>query len=460
VSVERALSCADSNLEAAVERLAAWVAVPSISADPAKAEECTQAAAWLAAELRPMGFDVEIAETPGHPVLFARLPRAGVRKVVFYGHYDVQPAEPLEAWNTPPFTMTAVEHPQRGRLLAGRGTSDDKGQVMTFVEACRAVLETEGVLPVDLTLVVEGEEEIGSPNLPGFLRERLADRGVDMAIACDTDMAGPDIPGITVSMRGLVHDEVVIRCASHDLHSGVYGGAARNPLHVVSRIVASLHDVDGKVAIPGFYDGADTQAQIAHDDDGSFLPAVGLSTSSGGTEVPALRQTLFWPSVDVNGIWGGHSGAGSKTVIPSEAGFKVSFRLVPGQDPNIVRGQFRHFVESQLPPDCAVTFGPSTPGSVAMRVGEDSDAIRLASTALQDEWGEPTRMIATGGTIPAVAEIKHALGLDTLMIGFSHHEDMQHGPNENFELRSFYKGIRSWVRLLSALAGMGRASLG
>lgn len=453
MTLSDALSSVDAGLDAALARLGAWVAIPSVSADPAHASDCRAGANWLATDLKSIGFEVEVVETRGHPIVVARRARADAPRALFYGHYDVQPADQPQAWRTPPFEMTVVQDPVHGQILVGRGTSDDKGQVMTFVEACRALVETDGVIPLDITMVIEGEEETGSPNLSTFLENRRDALQVDMVLACDTDMAAIDVPGITVSMRGVIHDEFVLNCARHDLHSGVYGGAARNPLHVVATVIAALHQESGHIAIPGFYDGAEAFAlSDVDDDDGSFLRDIGLTTSVGEPGVSPRQQTLFRPSVDINGIWGGYSGVGSKTVIPSQAGAKVSFRLIPGQDPSTVRDRFRAFVRSLLPPDCTVTFHGTGAGSVAMRIESDFAIVERTSVALEAEWGHKTEMIATGGTIPAVSEIKRLFGLQTLMVGFSHEDDRQHGTNEKFDLRSFHKGIRSWLRILHALA--------
>jgi acetylornithine deacetylase/succinyl-diaminopimelate desuccinylase-like protein len=253
--LEKILSDIDRDLDNSLERLFDWLRIPSISTDPAYAADCRRAAEWLKGDLSAMGFDASVRDTPGHPVVMAHLPKPGAPHVLFYGHYDVQPVDPLDLWETPPFEPRMATLPDGRKVISARGACDDKGQVMTFVEACRAFKATAGELPVGVTMMIEGEEESGSPNLPAFVEANRDALKAQVALVCDTGMWDKDTPAITASLRGLAYYEVVVRCADRDLHSGLFGGAARNPIHVLAKIVADLHDDAGRIAVPGFYEG-------------------------------------------------------------------------------------------------------------------------------------------------------------------------------------------------------------
>jgi acetylornithine deacetylase/succinyl-diaminopimelate desuccinylase-like protein len=366
--------------------------------------------------------------------------------------------DPVSEWLSPPFEPD-IRELEPGRLaIFARGASDDKGQVMTFIEACRAWKTVTGALPLDATIIIEGEEEVGSPNLSSFITANIAEFDADFALICDTDMADRRVPAITTSLRGVVHDELTITCALCDLHSGVYGGAARNPLHVLSRIVAAIHDETGGITIPGFYDGmrADVPCETPNDEAleltaENFLHPVGLSVSAGEQGYSILRQTTERPSLDVNGQWGGYCGEGTKTIIPSQAHAKVSMRLVAGQQPAAVRAAFRAFVRARLPADCSVSFAAAGKGTPAVVLKGDTPLVKTVKAALADEWGAEAALIATGGSIPAASDFA-LLGLPVLMTGFSLADDGQHSPNEKYDLQSFHRGIRSWARVLAALA--------
>ncbi|GLK66806.1 M20/M25/M40 family metallo-hydrolase [Hansschlegelia plantiphila] len=456
--LDRALASADAALDASLERLFAWLKIPSISTDPAYRHGCREAADWLKRDLASIGFAAELRETAGHPIVLAKRPKPGAPHVLFYGHYDVQPVDPLDKWETPPFEPRIAAGPGGKKIIVARGSSDDKGQVMTFVEACRAWIAATGALPIGVTLMIEGEEESGSINLPGFLEEAKDELAADVALVCDTTMWGEGRPAITSSLRGLVFEEIVIRAANRDLHSGMYGGAARNPLHVLAKIVADLHDEAGRVALPGFYDGVaetpdDVRAQWSTLglDAGSFLGPIGLSLPAGETDRMIIEQIQSRPTCDVNGMWGGYLGAGAKTVIAAEAHAKISFRLVGEQDPAAIRQAFRAFVKERLPADCTVEF-IGHKGSRAIQLPYDSAALAKTRGALQAEWGAVPITIGSGGSIPVVGDFKRTLGLDTLLVGFALDDDRIHSPNEKYDLESFRKGARSWIRILAALA--------
>ncbi|MBK8085554.1 MAG: M20/M25/M40 family metallo-hydrolase [Devosia sp.] len=458
-ALEAALAHVDAHLDQSVERLKTLVAIKSISTDPAYAGEVRRAADWLAAEIGALGFAASVRATPGHPVVIGHDQSAPGPHVLFYAHYDVQPVDPLNLWNTDPFTATLVTGADGEQQIVGRGTSDDKGQLLTFVEACRAWKAANGGLPLKVSLIFEGEEEIGGKSLPGFLASARDELGVaDIALVCDTDLWNATTPAIVTMLRGLVGEEIEITCASHDLHSGMYGNAARNPIQVLADIIASLRNPDGSVAIAGFYDDvAELPAEIAAlwkrlpYDEAAFLKGAGLTTPAGEKGRSVLEQTRSRPTCEINGITGGYTGDGFKTVIPAKASAKISFRLVSGMDPAKIRAAFRRHVEDRLPPDASVSFREHG-GSPAVSVPTDGPFLRKAAGALAEEWGNEAALIGSGGSIPVAGDFKRQLGLDTLLIGFAREDDRIHSPNEKYNLSSFHKGIRSWVRILAALA--------
>ena len=457
-ALDTVLAKIDANLESALGRLFKLVEIPSISTDPAYAGDCTKAAKWLAAELNSIGCEASVRPTAGHPMIVgqAKAKRPDVPHVLFYGHYDVQPPDPLDLWETPPFEPRIAET-KTGKQIVGRGVADDKGQLMTFLEACRAFMETGG-LPCHITFFLEGEEESGSPSLPAFLAENAAELKADMALVCDTGMWDKETPAITIMLRGLVLEEVVIHAASRDLHSGMFGGPAVNPIHVLARIIAGLHDDKGRVTLPGFYNGVtELPEEIAEQwrdlrlRGSDFLGGVGLSVPAGEQGRDILEMVWSRPTCDVNGILGGYTGKGSKTVLPAQASAKFSFRLVGLQDPDKIAGAFRAFIKERLPADCRAEF-ISHGASGALQLPFSSQALSLARRALEAEWGKEPVLAGCGGSIPVVGAFKQDLGMDTLMIGFGLEDDRMHSPNEKYELSSFHKGTRSWARVLNALA--------
>lgn len=456
--LDSVLAQVDADLDASLTRLFAFLRIPSISTDRAYAEDCRRAGQWLTDDLVSLGLTATLNATPGHPIVTGRSEFGAGKRVMFYGHYDVQPVDPLNLWDNPPFEPKIIEGPDGSKRIVARGSSDDKGQVMTFVEACRAYLKITGKLPVDVTIVVEGEEESGSSNLPAFLESHRDELKADVALVCDTSMWDADTPAITVSLRGMMHDEMVITCANRDLHSGYYGGAAANPIHVLSKIIGAVHGPDGRITIPGFYDGVTeppdaVKSQWAALDltPEKFLGPIGLSQPIGEQGRSLVEMTTSRPTFEINGIWGGYIGEGTKTVIPSIATAKITCRLVAGQDPAHVRDAVRAFVTSKLPPDASVKFLDGE-GSPAVAVSHDNPNLAKATAALADEWGNPAVVVGAGGSIPIVGDFKKTLGQDTLLVGFALDDDRIHSPNEKYNLTSFHKGIRSWVRILDALA--------
>ncbi|HXV30517.1 MAG TPA: M20/M25/M40 family metallo-hydrolase, partial [Sinorhizobium sp.] len=432
----------------------------SISTDPAFKAECRKAGEWLVAELAGLGFDAALRDTPGHPMVVAHHlgESPSAPHVLFYGHYDVQPVDPLELWEAPPFEPAVKEVAPGRKIITGRGTADDKGQLMTFVEALRAYKETKGTLPCCITILFEGEEESGSPSLKPFLEASAAELKADYALVCDTNMWNRETPAITASLRGLVGEEIVVKAADRDLHSGFFGGAAANPIHVLTDILAGLHDETGRVTLAHFYDGVEeTPAEIKAtwerlgETAEKFLGEIGLSVPSGEKGRSVLELTWARPTAEVNGIVGGYTGEGFKTVIAAQASAKVSFRLVGKQDPAKIRDSFRAYVRSRIPADCSVEFHPHG-GSPAIQLPYDSALLNTAKAALSEEWPKPAVVIGVGGSIPIVSDFQKMLGMESLLVGFGLPDDRIHSPNEKYELTSFHKGIRSWIRILDALA--------
>ena len=458
--LDAVLAHVDAHLDESVERLKALVAIPSISTDAAFAGDVRRAAEVLADEVTKLGFEARVAETAGHPAVVGHdLSAEGKPHVLFYGHYDVQPVDPLNLWHTDPFKVEIKAQPDGETWLVGRGTSDDKGQLLTFLEACRAYKAIHGALPLKVSLFFEGEEESGSKSLAGFLnatKDELS--AAEVALVCDTDVWDATTPQIVTTLRGLVGEEIEITCASHDLHSGMYGNAARNPIQVLAEIIASLRNPDGSVAVAGFYDDVKelpdaikAQWRDLGYDEAGFMANAGLTTPAGEAGRSVLEQTRARPTCEINGITGGYTGDGFKTVIPAKASAKISFRLVADMDPVKIRKAFRAHVEARLPPDAKVTFKEHG-GSPAVATPSDGPFVAKAAAALEAEWGKAPALMGSGGSIPVAGDFKRILGLDTLLIGFARDDDRVHSPNEKYNLSSFHKGIRSWVRILDKLA--------
>lgn len=454
------LSKLDSSLDDSLSRLFELLRIKSISTDPEFKGDCRAAAEWLVEDLKSIGFDASVRDTPGHPMVVAHHegPSSDAPHVLFYGHYDVQPVDPLNLWNDDPFDPKVKQGDSGTKVITGRGSADDKGQLMTFVEACRAYKAVHGKLPCKVTILFEGEEESGSPSLKPFLDAHKDELKADFALVCDTGMWDRDTPAISVGLRGLVGEEVVITAADRDLHSGEFGGAAANPIRILARILGDMHDKDGRVTIPGFYDGVEeTPKQILESWNGlgetaeEFLGQVGLSIPSGEKGRTILELVWARPTAEFNGMTGGYTGKGFKTVIAAQASAKVSFRLVHKQNPEKIREAFRAFVRERVPADCSVEFHPHG-GSPAIQLSYDAPFLSAAKEALSDEWPKPAVMIAMGGSIPIVGDFQNFLGMESLLVGFGLSDDRIHSPNEKYELASFHKGQRSWARILDALA--------
>ncbi len=471
--LDQVLTNVDEHLEESISRLETFLKIPSISTDPAFKADCRTAAQWLVDQLSDLGFDASLRDTPGHPMVVAHyivnhdtIDDAGAQNddgnliphVLFYGHYDVQPTDPIEEWDTPPFEPTRKTGEDGVDRIFARGAADDKGQLMTFIEAVRAMINASFVHSLNMTLLFEGEEESGSPSLDAFLTQNTAELSHDVALVCDTGMWDSQTPAITTRLRGMAHEEIVITGPSIDLHSGLYGGAAMNPIRVLTKILGEMHDETGRVIIDGFYDGveelpAETAAQwkALEFSEKQFLGDVGLGLAAGEKNYSLLEQLWSRPTVDVNGIIGGYTGDGSKTVIPSKASAKLSFRLVGEQNPAHVLDGFRKFVMARLPQDCSVEFLTEGGASPALEVVEGNPSLRKAAIALKDEFGREPVMMGCGGSIPIVGTLKDVLGMDSILVGFGLADDAIHSPNEKYDINSFHKGIRSWVRIIASL---------
>ena len=454
--IDAILARIDAQKPQAIERLMELLRIPSVSTDPAHADDCDTAADWLVAELTHLGFTASKRPTPGHPMVVAH-GGAGDRHVLFYGHYDVQPVDPLSLWNRGPFDP-AVEQTPTGAVIRGRGASDDKGQLMTFLEACRAWTDESGGLPCRVTILFEGEEESGSPSLVPFLEANREELQAELALICDTGLFDDRVPAIVTTLRGLLGEELTIEGPDRDLHSGMFGGPARNPARVLTRILGNLHDDDGRVQVPGFYDGVgDPPSQVLQGwkDLGfsveAFLGDVGLSHPAGEADRSGLEQIWSRPTAEINGIESGYTGDGFKTVLPSEATAKVSFRLVGGQDPDRLREAFRDWVIAQLPPDCRVTF-KGHGAAAASAMATESPIFAATQLALSEEWGQQAAYVGAGGSIPIAGYFQSVLGMESLLTGFGKDTDQIHSPNEKYDIDSFHRGARSWARILGRIA--------
>ncbi|MDQ3460811.1 MAG: dipeptidase [Deinococcota bacterium] len=438
-----------------LDELFAFLRIPSVSADPGHRADARAAADFLADEFGRLGGQVALLETPGHPAVFASFGAApGAPTVLVYGHYDVQPPEPLDLWRSPPFAPVLEDG-----LIVARGASDDKGQLFAHVKALEALLATEGRPPVNLKFLIEGEEEIGSPNLAPLIereRERLA---ADVVLISDGAMMAPDTPTITYGLKGLCYLELRVRGAAHDLHSGAYGGGVPNAVGALCTIIAALKDAGGRVAVPGFYDDVlelspgerERMAALAFDE-AAFREEAGLTATPGEAGTSLLERLWARPTLDVNGIAGGFQGEGAKTVIPAVAMAKLSCRLVPDQDPERVADLLAAHIGGLAPEGVSVEV-VKLHGGKPVLTPLDSPALRAVSAANERVFGKPTVFARSGGTIPVVSDFQVLLGAEVILLGLGLESDRAHSPNEKFDLVNYYRGIELGAEVLRALAG-------
>lgn len=428
--------------------------IPSISTDSEKKDDIVRAAKYLETQLKSTDMDkVEIYETKGHPIVYAeKCPHPDKPTVLIYGHYDVQPSDPDELWNTPPFEPTVIE----GRVY-GRGTSDDKGQSFTHIKAVEAYHQTGTELPVNVKFIYEGEEEIGSPNLIPFIKEHKDMLACDMVLISDTAMFDEDQPSITYGLRGLAYMEVLVQGPNRDLHSGVYGGAVENPANVLCEIIARLKNEDGIIQIPGFYDFVKpltederkTFKELPFKEE-AFKKDLELEELDGEVGYTTLERATARPSLDVNGMWSGYQKEGAKTVLPAKAGAKISMRLVPDQDPNRISELFAKHVES-LAPKTVTLEVKAHHGGHPVVIDLDFYGLKAAAKAFEDVYQTNVLFSREGGSIPIVADFQKVLGVNSILMGFGLTRDALHSPNESFALKDFHRGIKTSARFLKIL---------
>ena len=450
-----ALSYAQEHKDQILDELIEFVRIPSVSTDPKKKTEMQRAAQWVANQMHSLGFEnVKILPTARHPVVYGESLKAGSDKptVLIYGHYDVQPAEPLELWGTPPFEPT-----QHGENLYGRGASDMKGQVVASLKAVEAYAHT-GDLPINVKFIIEGEEEIGSPSLEKFLTENKDMLSSDFAINPDTSMIGADTPTITYGLRGLAYFELRVTGPEHDLHSGIFGGAVHNPAQALCELIAGMHDENGRVTLPGYYDSVrslddEERAELARLplDETFYLEQTGAPELFGETGYTAYERVGARPTLEVNGLLSGFTGEGSKTVLPAKAMAKISMRLVPDQNPDEVYQQFMRYLEENAPPTIRWELEDLNQGDAAITDCNMPGVVAL-SQAMEATWGKKPVYKREGGSVPVVAQMQKILGIESVLTGFGLPDDNLHAPNEKFHLPTFFNGIDTFIRYLDILS--------
>lgn len=441
-----------------VEELQELLRIPSVSADPACQPHLRRAAEWVHNQFRNLGFRTEIVPTAGHPIVYAEcLEAPGAPTVMVYGHYDVQPPDPLDLWTTPPFEPTIRD----GKIYA-RGATDDKGQFFTHVKSAEAWLKTAGKLPVNLKFVIEGEEEVGSKNLDDFLTARRELLKCDVAVISDSSQYSADVPAITTGLRGIIAAEVFVTGPKKDLHSGVFGGSVANPANGLARLIAALHDDQGRVQIPGFYDGVSPLSEVERAefaalpfDETAYREELGVSAVWGEAGFTTLERRWSRPTCDVNGLTSGYQGVGPKTIIPSRASVKITCRLVPNQNPDQLLKNLESFLRSRLPTGLTMEF-VSFHGAPAFLIDRSSPYLEAAAQAITAGFGKPPVSIREGGTIPVVTTFREILGVDTLLLGWGLNSDNLHSPNEHFSLANFQHGIQASAALWGCLAKMSK----
>jgi acetylornithine deacetylase/succinyl-diaminopimelate desuccinylase-like protein len=455
IAVDRVLAHLHADHDRILARLVEFASIASVSTDPAQAADVERAARWVADEASAAGpLNVRTLPTAGHPVVYGEwLGAPGAPTILVYGHYDVQPADPLEKWHSAPFTPTVRD----GRLYA-RGVSDDKGPMLIPIAVARAFFEAAGALPVNVKFIFEGEEEIGSRHLDAFVEQHVALLAADVVVSADGAMWRVNEPSLTVASRGLCGLELAVTAAAKDLHSGRHGGGVANPLHAMASLIASLHDASGRVAVAGFYDDvreltAEERAAIAAlpYDEGGYLAQVGALSPFGEAGYTTLERQWARPTLEVNGMWGGYQGPGQKTVIPSEAHAKITCRLVPDQAPERIAAIVARHLEARAPAGVRLALSIADHGSRAARIAPDHFALRAAAAALHATYGVAPLLVRMGGTVPIAEIFQRRLGLDTVFFSFSTADEDFHAPNEFFRLHRLHEGLDAWSRYWAIL---------
>ena len=440
-----------------LEELTSFLRFPSISTQPEHAPDLVACAEWLREKLTTIGLTATVHPTPGSPVVVASTPRdPAKRTVLIYGHYDVQPPDPLDGWTTPPFEPRIEE----GRIYA-RGAADNKGQILAHILGVAQTLRERGSLPVNLIFLIEGEEEIGSPNLADFLRAHKEDLACDLVAISDTAMAPGNKPALTYALRGIAAMELIVRGPARDLHSGLFGGAVANPVTVVARLLASLHDDEGRVRIPGFYDAvrplqpwervAAADLEAASGGDEAIKELAGVTELFGEKDFTTIERIGARPTAEVNGIGGGYQGAGTKTVLPKEAFAKLTFRLVADQDPALILAAAEEYLRNQTPPGVLLEIITGHSGAAYQSDPNSPDGL-AARKALAGAFGAEPLLLRDGGSIPILATLKEILGIDSYLLGLANPDSRIHSPNENMLIENFLGGIRMSQILLEELA--------
>jgi acetylornithine deacetylase/succinyl-diaminopimelate desuccinylase-like protein len=438
-----------------LDELVEFASIPSVSTDPAHAADMKAAGAWVASTLAAAGpFAVRTIATNGNPVIYGEwLGARGKPTVLVYGHYDVQPEDPVAKWHSPPFTPTVRD----GRLYA-RGVSDDKGPMLIPIKVAEAFFAVAAALPVNVKCMFEGEEEIGSPSLDAFIRDHKDLLAADVVLSADGAMWRVDEPSLTVSSRGLAGLEFTLTGAGKDLHSGRHGGGVANPLHAMAQLIAGLHEADGRVAVAGFYDhvvelttGERADLAALPFDEARYLQQVGAPAAFGEPGYSTLERQWTRPTLEVNGMWGGYQGPGGKTVIPSEAHAKITCRLVPDQDPEQIVARLVRHLEANVPPGTRLSISLSEHGARPARIDADHYALQAAGEALRAVYGVEPLVVRMGGTVPISELFQRHMALDTVFFSFSTADEDYHAPNEFFRVHRLHEGLEAWARLWELL---------
>lgn len=433
--------------------------IPSVSADSRHKPDVRRAAEWVQGQFSGLGLTTQIFETAGHPIVYAEsLSAPGAPTVLVYGHYDVQPPDPLAEWTSPPFEPT-----RRNGNLYARGATDDKGQMLTHIKSAEAWIKTAGHLPLNLKYLIEGEEEVGSAHLDDFLRRESQRLACDVVVISDTCQFGPGKPAITYGLKGIAYFELRLTGPRQDLHSGTFGGAVTNPANALTRMLAALVNEQGQVQVPGFYDDVTPLSDVERRqfaqlgfDEAEFMRQIGVDALTGETGYSTLERRWARPTYDINGLWSGYQGEGSKTVLPARAGAKFSFRLVPRQDPHRIQQALERRLRELCPPGIQLELIPfhGAPGVV---VPLDSPYMAAAARAIEQGFGRPPVFIREGGSIPVVSTFHEVLGVDTLLLGWGLDDDNTHSPNEKFCLADFHRGIKASAYLWQELSQLSTA---